>query len=498
MDEQEVPEDSSEEISIDKSANNKGVQSKDSLTENDPAINEGELSITPEELPTMQWSDVYAELAEFEKNQSDADQQNQPSQEKRQTFAQTGSVEGFEEAMSWLEELAAGQGMPIDEMPTLVTNQPKPDSASEKEPASEALSDPLPDSPDIAMDSDPMAWLEQLAVDQSSPLEELPSVADRLLGSEIVSQTEIPSSSTINDPYDIDRALTYLEQLAVAQGIDLTNVSFDANQPVTSLSSALAIIDRLAIGLDPDPEPDLVPGVKTLDGDGSTEKVIDEEKETDQSISEDAAVEEISALDDWSDVSLNMPGDPQEALDWLGTLDKEQEPAKPEAVVEADTLATKGGKADQDRLDEVGEAKKEPLNDVDVLGEMPEDPDEAVAWMEELAARDFQQPLKKDDERLVEEEPLPASSTKLSSSSPETAVEPQEKAVESDLQGKIAKYQQLIDEESVSEEDVKALEAFIDNNGESPKLFRLLGDAYMQVGQTEKAIATYRKGFDHF
>jgi tetratricopeptide (TPR) repeat protein len=497
MDEQEVPEKSSEDISNNKSLPEEDVipassDAESSASESIIKLDENSfnneadradksISTAPEELPTMHWSDVYAELAEFEQDQSAEDRQDRPSPEQHPRSRETGPIDGLEEAMNWLEELAAGQGMPIDEMPTLVTDQPNPDAPTNKSAKSEPLSDPESDAEAIEMDSDPMAWLEQLAVDQSSPLEELPSVADRLLASEIVSQNEIPPSSTINDPYDIDRALTYLEQLAVAQGIDLSAVSFDANQPVNSLDSALAIIDGLALtGM-------------AVNRKASKTEDFDEREEASNAVNEDGGVEELSPVDEWSKVSLDMPDDPQQALDWLGAIDSDQEAAEIDIVLEGDTLATKGEETSQEPA--VEDAN---LLSVDVLDEMPEDPDEAVAWMEDLARHDFKKPMPKNEDLDIDEDQEPSSPLENGPSETTLSAENQGKPADDDLQNTISKYQKIIDEDAVTEGDVEALEAFIDSHGESPKLFRILGDAYMQVGQMDKAIATYRKGFDHF
>jgi tetratricopeptide (TPR) repeat protein len=129
---------------------------------------------------------------------------------------------------------------------------------------------------------------------------------------------------------------------------------------------------------------------------------------------------------------------------------------------------------------------------------MPEDPDEAVAWMEDLAKRDFKKPAPKTEEPGADEDKQSSPAPGISSSMPDKMTETHENPSGDDLQNTIVKYQKILDEETVTEGDVQALEAFIESHEESPKLFRLLGDAYMQIGQTEKAIATYRRGFDHF
>ena len=495
MDEQEVPIDSSEEISSNKSPSSEEIvpassegesrvpesdkkQDKDSSS--DATDTKGiEIAITPEDLPTMHWSDVYAELAEFEGLEDDNNEEQPQTPEDQQPSSQTGPLVGLEDAINWLEQLAAGQGMPIDEMPTLVTAQPVSTASTNKTGDPDSPSDSDLDTQGLELDSDPMAWLEQLAVDQSSPLEELPSVADRLLASEIVSQNEIPPSSTINDPYDVNRALTYLEQLAVAQGIDLSKISFDANQPVTSLNSALNIIDGLALS-----------GMVLTPDYSESEAFVGEEVQA-PSASEDVEHEGKQEIDHWSDVSDSMPDDPQEALDWLSSLDEEADGVETEVVLEADTLAPEATTPDPAAEPEGMGTPDEAQIDIDVLGEMPDDPDEAVAWMENLATSDSQKPAAEIDPQIPQEDVEPASGT-------QPTVDPQADPDSDNLQDAISEYQNIINENAATEDVVAALEEIIATQGETPKILRLLGDAYMQIGETQKAIATYRKGFDHF
>lgn len=487
MDEPEVSEDSSKEISNKKSLTDDEIASSSpevEFSDSDPGEKQEKgMSISPEDLPTMHWSDVYAELAEFE-NEGGSGSRNETSPPPdQQPPPQTGPVKGLEDAMTWLEQLASGQGIPIDEMPTLVTNQSVPGGASQRSGDLDPPSDGGPAAQDLELDSDPMAWLEQLAVDQSSPIEELPSVADRLLASEIVSQNDIPPGSTINDPYEIDRALTYLEQLAVAQGVDLNKVSFDANQPVDSLDAALAIIDRLAlVGL-------------AVTSDASEPESLLVDNAVIQPAKQEGDPEEAPGVDYWSDMSSSMPDDPQEALDWLESIEDEQDAGLMELKVERDKKAseavTSGPDGSTDSVENEVAANEEEIG-IDVLQEMPEDPDEAIAWMKDLAARDSQGPSARQEEMETPANPEPVSLE------PEAPVKSKAASTGIDLENTISDYQKKIEDEAITKEEVAALENIVESQGETPKLLRLLGDAYMQIGETEKAIATYRKGFDHF
>lgn len=101
-----------------------------------------------------------------------------------------------DEAMAWLERLAAGQGAPLDELPTMTESMAEsmetaettielpevdyaePEAVSDEDFSYAALIDSdvsesdVPDDPDEAM-----AWLERLAAEQGAPMDELPSLS---------------------------------------------------------------------------------------------------------------------------------------------------------------------------------------------------------------------------------------------------------------------------------------------------------------------------------
>ena len=472
--------------------------------------------LAPEELPTMQWSDVYAELAEFEDLDIDSSPLEPAASKPRTQSSATGPLEGLEDAMAWLEELAAGQGIPIDEMPTQISAKPDVEQLpSKKEPQSSDLADDKQDDFTLIVDSDPMAWLEQLAVDQSSPLEELPSVADRLLASEIVSQPAIPPDSTINDPYDIDEALEYLEQEAAKQGVDLSTVEFDASQPLDRLKAALTIVDNLAlIGLAA--RSAVLEETKQTDEVASTQLPAEPHVPAEQPVEVDITEEDLDhgeaveftllpeaddstdsvATTTVNDLSNEMPDDPHEALNWLSAMGDMDDDTEAAVIVEEDTIASAQVR-DPSASGEV-EPEKELLTedsgqfDDNVLHEMPDDPDEAVAGMENLARQREQNTSAVVKEQPSEKAPPPAAH--------EPAANQKAALValdDGDLEKAFAPVQAILDDDAATPELVGALEEAVEQHQDSPRLLRLLGDAYMQIGEVDKAVATYRKGFDH-
>jgi hypothetical protein len=80
-----------------------------------------------------------------------------------------------DEAMAWLERLAADQGANLDELPTLSAARSTADDTMEYPALDMAeMESDVPDDPDEAM-----AWLERLAADQGANLDELPSLFQR-------------------------------------------------------------------------------------------------------------------------------------------------------------------------------------------------------------------------------------------------------------------------------------------------------------------------------
>jgi hypothetical protein len=125
-----------------------------------------------------------------------------------------------DEAMAWLEQLAANQGASLDELPSLFGQTAEAEieapvidyTEPETEPVNEA-----PDDPDEAM-----AWLERLAADQGASLDELPSLSEQTAEPDLeplaIDNYTMPEAMAGSDvPDDPDEAMAWLEQLATDQ-----------------------------------------------------------------------------------------------------------------------------------------------------------------------------------------------------------------------------------------------------------------------------------------
>jgi tetratricopeptide (TPR) repeat protein len=392
-------------------------------------------SIGTEELPTMHWPKDQASAAEIP-SIPDAPDVIEPVDEAEE-----------EDAMAWLEKLAAGQGDPIEELPTMLADPAEPPPLHPSAAAAEAEPPPVEaDAAGMEDADDAMDWLEQLAVDQSTPLEDLPSVADRVLASAIMSELEgdvpiaeadagdaplpeeervlapeaaeseeaaadsaaAPVEAAAEEPVEIEEApaepaaapveavaeepveveetadvepettaeiapaapaltpelaeaLDYLERLAAAQGVDLAQVSVDRAPATADLETALARLDGLAV-------------------------------ETAVTTPPLAAAPPATEL---ADLSAEMPEDPDEALAWLERLAHEaaltegELVASQEEIEVVDELPTpvSAGRAAESAPEAPPPAVPAVEDEPDFLSEMPDDPDEAMAWLERLAAR---------------------------------------------------------------------------------------------------------------
>ncbi len=499
MDERESMKDSSEKSDSDQLQESRDADSLPSGTGTSQDINSGSAKekassdvaqsgasgfhFPPEELPTLQWSDVESELNDSAAREWTQAQDSANDDLEQQATQSDEGMKGIEDAMTWLEKLAAGQGMPIDEMPTLVTVESVERSQNLAEYPADSGTDSSSESSALELDSDPMAWLEQLAVDQSSPLEELPSVADRLLASDIESQVGILSVTVTPDPADIDRALSYLENLAADQDIDLSKVTFDPKQPPDSIDDALVIIDGIAVLSSPE----------------------DDESEALDAITDDDLAGEVEDYDQRVGVSATMPEDPHEALDWLSDMGEESAESSLDVIEEADTIVPQGDSPkNQEEVESTPdiselvleeEISKEPDVDSAALQEMPDDPDEAMAWMQDLAEKSNRITIpEQSQDSLSERESRPV--VESASEKAATILEAQEALENGDSDKAQTLFQMLLDNEGVDDDLIAALEKAAGSPESTPQIHRLLGDAYMETDQVDKAISAFRKGFD--
>jgi tetratricopeptide (TPR) repeat protein len=347
--------------------------------------------------------------------------------------------EDLDEAMAWLEQLAAQQGAPVEELPSVaaveqeaeaeVEESPEVPEVGEVEPepnlewmetlaaADEPLAtEELPtsfaeDEFDVPEDLDEaMAWLEGLAAQQGAPLEELPSVqADEGLdfeeavgeddfevaGEEAFAQ-EADEGADIDveaAPEELEEAMAWLDELAAQQaaevlakpelGLEQLEGS-EARSTETYATTEGEVEPELVFPADEDetPESTAVPDVAMMYLDSLMEHGGEFGDEA-QSIAEEEPVEMLAAA---------IPDDPEAALAWLEEL---ASGAVPDAEVAAAPAAA--DLAVEEESVEIAEPEPAAFGEEEFAGfaadmtvdvdEVPEDPDEVMAWLERLAAR---------------------------------------------------------------------------------------------------------------
>lgn len=282
-------------------------------------------------------------------------------------------TETFLDDTGWLEHLTASPDAEPEGMPDEIAEfdfEAEPDTALEAASITEEA-DTVADVPEDLDDA--MGWLEELAAEQGAPLEELPSIAKVVddapeAALESVAEQEEKAADWASETLaelveesktdELTEALDWLEALAREDGVSLDSVEVE---PLTASE------DELAEALD-----------------WLEQMALSEE--------EPAKIETKAKESDIVDLTDEMPDDPDEALAWLENLaeEKEGEEALAESVVdEPDGLL-----ADMEAaLDETAEPdlelapKVESEIEDDVLAEIPDDPDAAMAWLEQLAAK---------------------------------------------------------------------------------------------------------------
>lgn len=585
----ENPEERSEAVSNGEERDQLEGQAGDAL-----AWLEGPAFDSPiEEMPTLQWPDVEAEASaagparSVDDVEGTGDDTPPPRDE-------------LEDAMQWLEELAKEQGTPLEEMPTLISGGESEQDLAARAAAARGLEQLGDTTPPPQLDSDPMAWLEQLAIDQDSPLEDLPSVADRLLASEIASQTALDGEQMLeplaSQPVELEAALKYLEDQAAAEGVVLDEVSIDDVETDDTLDEDLDAIDKMvtvaavttavtkvanadADEFDADENDsealEDLPAQIPEDSDEELawlSELAEEESPVEQSElvdEEDVPDQEDQTEDNEKDGSLlkkgaaavaatklvksrtddgqetepeteqaeeaqtltpesleGMPDDPDEAMAWMGTLAEEESNVDQASEMEQEADSDQDGETDKDKdgsllkkgtaavaaaklaqslVDDGQEpgpesepAAEDKMLDAEILEGMPDDPDEAMAWMAGLAVVDTMMPTEQAEAAEADEMELP-----MAELAEEADLELSEELVQAratlqsgDVGEAVQQYRQLLDSGQGGQQLIDELETAVASQPKEPELIQLLGDAYMQDGQLQKALKTYRAEFD--
>jgi tetratricopeptide (TPR) repeat protein len=312
--------------------------------------------------------------------------------------------EDLAEAMAWLEEISvAGEGKaPRDEDESGETAPPSTVGLSEDEtPGPEAVAEAEEPPEDL---DEAMVWLEQLAARQGASADELPSLE------EPEAELGVGADATGEIPDDLEEAIDWLKSLgdeptASGEAAGVTAVADEGHS--ASESDDLAWLDDLESERAPEPEGhddwDEAPveaGAPDLADDLDEAIAWLEQLATEDAISFDELEGERTgqALGAEAYVGLEqLPDDPEEALAWLEGLASEPAQASIEADVVAatptppvphDVVAARAEAEASIAQGEQDDAEASlPGPGEEILDEMPEDPDEAMAWLEQLAAR---------------------------------------------------------------------------------------------------------------
>ena len=296
--------------------------------------------------------------------------------------------EPVKEDTQWLDQLAE-EGDALSELELGDTGgldwleEPEVEEEPQPEPEPEAELPPVEAEVDIGQDrqeadvDDTLSWLEDLAAEQDSPVEELPSVARDALaddlaaegaavlaGAALASEDEPESGDTDW----LDELVSEAEEPTAVPVDDLVVVETDTLMEMEAeLDDAMSWLDEIAES-DTEPEPIAAEEAATAAADPELAAALEalaRQVEREGLLAGVMAVQAKTVTDE----------ELAEALDWL-----EAQAEVPEAVVDevvaAEAVAEEGDIATEDVIDEID------------FFDMPDDPDAAVAWLEAMAASD--------------------------------------------------------------------------------------------------------------
>lgn len=434
-----------------------------------------------------------------------------------------------DEAMAWLEQLAARQGVPVEELPTLgeldetAADQPAPEEEADETSevlgaaaaaaAGIALARHEADSPDLAEEipEDPdeaMAWLERLAESEGQPHDELEEEAH---GQEIevepeelaadLAAGELPELDSLEMPKDSEEALAWLYDLAGAQA-----------PPVEAA---------------PEEEPGVVeemptpPGTHDVAAGMAMAKILAEQEiaaepeqlapEADEFEAEDID-EAMAWLEQLAADQGTVPEEPpspvvadevSSALEEYGWEDDKGLVTEPQEGVETSLASETVEDVERGTLLPAEEAVDE-LDWLDTIGEV-----DAEGWLEAeeessgklvLEEVDFEAAVQSEGQPADSLEEVPAYESLLEEVPAEidgdTLSAARSAVSAGDLDQALEAYSQLVAAGEGLPFLIADMEKVLEEHGRQPGLRRLLGDAYSKNGQVQKALEAYRQALD--
>ena len=327
--------------------------------------------------------------------------------------------EDIDDAMAWLEQLAARQGAPLDELPSLSDASDEEEAEPELLEGMEAVLDDFETEESIkeissVLDLEPDPDKETLSTPTAVSLND--DLADALDWLETIAGSSeqpanTPAAAAVQETSEeeLAEALDWLEQIALTDGDAPVEASLeDESEAITPPDFTL---DELISEDDDQDDPDetaVMGGTLSTDDLGDdlagffdipddpdaalawleesdSEMMIEETDPSEAPTAEQEPADEEEDEDELPTSSLldsgffDIPDDPEAALAWLEESD--EQPDEDEPAVDADSEPEPGEETDLPATETAASL------DDDFLASVPEDPDEAMAWLEQLAAR---------------------------------------------------------------------------------------------------------------
>lgn len=324
-----------------------------------------------------------------------------------------------EESVDWLAEMAA------------ISYEGEDDTAAADQAAVEDVFAGVPDDPEAAM-----AWLERLAARQGAPLDELPTVTEAPPAAGESAPAPLPEAEPAEVEMAVEGAGIAAEVESVAEpateptAVELAQAEMFASQIPEDPEAAMAWLEQLAAR-----QGAPLAELPTLSRAGDEGYIRDEDlsQPAGEALAEPTAAEPVGkeagepVAAGWLDEALpadlfaaQIPDDPEAAIAWLEQLAARQgapldelptlaEWTKPSAVEPAPAAAAAGEvepAVTSEVIEEAAPTFVEMSEAEAFAAQIPEDPEEAMAWLEMLAARQGA-PLAELPTMMEEPEPVP-------------------------------------------------------------------------------------------
>ncbi|MEM7114458.1 MAG: hypothetical protein AAF614_18630, partial [Chloroflexota bacterium] len=473
----------------------------------------------------------------------------------------------LDDAMAWLEQLAANQGASLDELPSLqdapevgeetaVVAAAAPEAPVEEiemaEPETAEVNEPPEDLDDA------MAWLEQLAANQGASLDELPSLQDAPeVGEETavvaedtaeaaveeIETTEPETTDESETPDALDGAMAWLEQLAAEQGASFDEpsslaatddatvglVADEASLEMEDLSDdPMAWLDELATeqGIDLE-STEAEEETAVFEATGST-PLVEESNDSVAAVSSDDAGDDVSH-EEAPEAAAEAVDEVDNALAWLDELATDDDlfaEADDDSVEASTAVESASHDSAIEEAETVATDTAEAETDTSLPDWLPHEPAPTsigdTGWLKAIAEPDVADWLTSEEkastgtleqdgfgtdalDSILEPEPLSEPALEVPvveepRSEPVSVLDVDEdqlsvarSAVErGDVQTAVVSYQSLLNHGDGLSLLIAELENATTQAPQQPKLHQLLGDAYLQNGQLQKALGTYR------